>query len=321
MRSLFQASLGAAVMLALVLRWSTADAQPAPKAPSLTSASQQAKAKKLTDDAIAAESAKNYATAITLYQQAYQLVPHPILQFNIGQVYMFSGDRAEAEKYFRRYLARDPNGPGAPVAREFLASLPATTSNPPQTRSASRPTHRTSSGKQTATTTSDVASAPDHKPLSAGTMRATDKDPGMRHPKQSEVTTSASDLDEDELLKPSGVSPIDVTQSRDGHLDEDELRSTPGVTYAKEQRKHATETLYISYAVMGAGTALGVTALAAVSERDARIGLGIMALVFTGGGVGAFLHGRSQLRAAKAVAWSPVVGSGFAGVALGGTLP
>lgn len=152
-------------------------------------------------------------------------------------------------------------------------------------------------------------------------MRATDKGLGTRPPKQSEVATSASDLDKDELVKPSGVDPIDVTELRESHLDEDELQNTAGVTYAKELRKHATDTLYISYAVMGTGAALGVAALAALSDRDARIGLGTMALVITSGGVGAFLHGRSQLRAATAVAWSPVVGAGFAGLALAGSLP
>jgi tetratricopeptide (TPR) repeat protein len=118
------ASLGAVVMLALVLGWSNVYAQLAPATPTPTSASQREKAKKLTDDAIAAERAKDYTTAITLYQQAYQLVPHPILMFNIGQTYMLTGNSPESAKYFKQYLAHDPDGPGASIARKFLASLP-----------------------------------------------------------------------------------------------------------------------------------------------------------------------------------------------------
>lgn len=321
MRSLLSyASLGIAAMLVLLLRWSTVDAQPTTATTAPISAKQQAAARKVTNDAIEAERAKHYTTAITLYKQAYQLVPHPILQFNIGQVYMIVGNRSEAERYFRHYLARDPNGPGAPIAREFLTSLRSAAS-PPQTGSPAQPASSTSAEQQTSTMTSGVASAPEHKRLSAGTMRDTDKGPGMRTLKQSDVATSAADLNEDELRKSSGEGPIDVTELRENHLDEDEFRKPSGVPYAKEKHKHATETLYIGYALMGAGAVLGVTALAAASDSGDRMGLGIVALVVTGSGFGTFLHARHQIRAANSVAWSPVVGAGFAGVALAGSLP
>lgn len=134
-------SLGAAVMLALVLRWSAVDAQPAPASPDSTSEGQRAAAKELTDEAIAAQEAKNYETALALYMKAYQLVPHPILLFNIGQAYRLAGNLDQAELFYRRYLERDPDGPYASIAREFIASLlasrPAALEPTPATRNAS----------------------------------------------------------------------------------------------------------------------------------------------------------------------------------------
>jgi tetratricopeptide (TPR) repeat protein len=122
---LSRALLGAAVLLALVLRWSDADAQPAPAAPTTSDAERREVASKLTDEAITAQDAKDYSKAIALYKQAYEIVPHPLLMFNIGQVYMLLGNAEEAEKFFRRYLQLDPDGPGASTARQFLASRPA----------------------------------------------------------------------------------------------------------------------------------------------------------------------------------------------------
>src|SRR5690606_17243444 len=85
--------------------------------------------------------AKNYETALALYMKAYQLVPHPILLFNIGQAYRLAGNLDQAELFYRRYLERDPDGPYASIAREFIASLlasrPAAPEPAPATRNAS----------------------------------------------------------------------------------------------------------------------------------------------------------------------------------------
>lgn len=113
-------SLGAVVMLALVIRWSTGNAQPTPPSPDPTSESQRAEAMKLTDEANAAKEAKSYDVAIKLYKEAYELVPHPVLLFNIGQSYRLAGNLVQAELFYRRYLERDPDGPYAPMARERI---------------------------------------------------------------------------------------------------------------------------------------------------------------------------------------------------------
>lgn len=154
-------AVAAMLVLALVSRGSTADAQPASSSSAPASASQQAAARKLTEDALVAEDAKDYAKAIALYQQAYLVVPHTILQFNIGQAYMMAGNLDEAERYFRLYLIREPNGRGSPVVRKFLASRPAAPS-PPQAASALE------SGQPT--TSSNGGGSAEHPALDASTF-------------------------------------------------------------------------------------------------------------------------------------------------------
>ena len=213
-------TLGAAIMLALVLRWSAVAAQPTPASPDAPSESQRA-AKKLTDDAITAQEAKSYDVAIALYMEAYRLVPHPILLFNIGQTHRLAGSPEQAELFYRRYLERDPDGPYALIARDFIASLEA----------------------------------------------ATD---------------------------------------------------------AEEPVQRATMLRYASYTLMGFGVLLGATGIRNIYQKESgyiALGTGCISLGLIVGGFMTYRYARRQHRAAKAVTWSPVLGSGFAGVALTGALP
>lgn len=68
------------------------------------------KAGELVKQAIAKSQAGDHAAAIDLYEQAYMLVPQPLLLSNIGSEYQKSGKKPEAIKYFCKYLAEDPNG-------------------------------------------------------------------------------------------------------------------------------------------------------------------------------------------------------------------
>jgi tetratricopeptide (TPR) repeat protein len=70
----------------------------------------KAKAGELVKLAIAKSQAGDHAEAIELYQQAYMLVPQPLLLSNIGSEYQKSGKKPEAIKNFCKYLAEDPNG-------------------------------------------------------------------------------------------------------------------------------------------------------------------------------------------------------------------
>ncbi|MEO8704570.1 MAG: tetratricopeptide repeat protein [Kofleriaceae bacterium] len=73
---------------------------------------------------IAAQAAGDYAAAIALYQKAYDAVPHPELQFNLGQAYRLKGDDPEAAlACYRRYLAVEPRGRLAAEAARRIAEL------------------------------------------------------------------------------------------------------------------------------------------------------------------------------------------------------
>ena len=79
---------------------------------------QKAQAGDLVKKAIAAAQKGDHATAIELYQQAYLIVPKPLLQSNIATEYQAIGDRAQALKYFCKYLTEDPTGGNAAYATE-----------------------------------------------------------------------------------------------------------------------------------------------------------------------------------------------------------
>ncbi len=228
---LFRRSLGAAVVLVVVLRGSAVDAQPDPASPDSTSESQRAEAKKLTDEAIAAQEAKDYDAALALYMKAYQLVPHPTLLFNIGQAYRLAGNLDQAELFYRRYLELDPDGPNAPVAREFIASLLAS--------------------------------------------------------------------------RPASLEP------------------TPAQTAQEEPVSHATMLKYTGYTLMGFGVVLGAVGARSVYQESGYVALSIggVSLGLIGGGFLTYRYAKRQRRASTPVTWTPVLGSGFAGVALAGSLP
>jgi tetratricopeptide (TPR) repeat protein len=68
----------------------------------------------------ALQEAKQYPEALSEYQQAYDLVPHPELLFNMGQVNRLMGEHAEAVRLYEKYLALEPNGRAADQAKQFI---------------------------------------------------------------------------------------------------------------------------------------------------------------------------------------------------------
>jgi tetratricopeptide (TPR) repeat protein len=67
--------------------------------------------------------AGDYAAAAREYKNAYELVPHPVLFFNLAQVYRLDGDRKRALEYYERYLAMEPDGQASKQARQFADQL------------------------------------------------------------------------------------------------------------------------------------------------------------------------------------------------------
>lgn len=67
--------------------------------------------------------AGEYEKAALEYEKAYELVPHPLLFFNLAQVYRLGGDDEKALDYYQRYLDAEPDGRAAPQAREQVEKL------------------------------------------------------------------------------------------------------------------------------------------------------------------------------------------------------
>jgi hypothetical protein len=89
--------------LALMVLPSLALADPSPK--------DQQKARDLVKQAIAKSQAGEHEAAIELYDDAYKIIPQPLLLSNIGSEYQqIEHKEVEALGFFCKYLAADPNG-------------------------------------------------------------------------------------------------------------------------------------------------------------------------------------------------------------------
>jgi len=99
-------------------------AQPARPAPAADPAKAKV-AKQYVDAGLAAQNSGDYDTAITFYSKAYQLVPHPLLIFNIAQAHRLAGRNDQALTLYARYLAADPNGAQAQNVRDIVAEIEA----------------------------------------------------------------------------------------------------------------------------------------------------------------------------------------------------
>ena len=106
-----------ATALALIVTTTTAQAQPKP------TQSQIQQAGDLVKKAIAKSQAGDHALAIELYQQAYNVIPTPILLSNIGSEYQQAQKPTDAIKYFCKYLDAEPTGDGAKFASSSVRSL------------------------------------------------------------------------------------------------------------------------------------------------------------------------------------------------------
>jgi len=74
------------------------------------SASDKQKASDLVKKAIKKSQDGDHETAVELYQQAYKIIPQPLLLSNIGSEFQQMKKTVEARTYFCKYLEADPNG-------------------------------------------------------------------------------------------------------------------------------------------------------------------------------------------------------------------
>jgi len=122
MRSSRRSSIAA---LALIAVAAPAVAQPssAPGATAPLDAHKRSQAKSLVDAGLAAHDRGEYDKAIALYEQAFALVPHPALYFNMAQSHRLAGRIEPAIAMYRKYLLAVTTGPLAEQARAWIATL------------------------------------------------------------------------------------------------------------------------------------------------------------------------------------------------------
>lgn len=102
--------------LALMVLPGLALANPTPK--------EQQKARELVKQAIAKSQSGDHPAAIELYNDAYKIIPQPLLLSNIASEYQqMDNKEVEALGFFCKYLAADPNGTNAGYATAQAKTL------------------------------------------------------------------------------------------------------------------------------------------------------------------------------------------------------
>ncbi len=114
-----------AALLALAPSVAYAEDEPAQALPKVEALSRedQRKLASLLELAEAAEQREEFDRALTYYEDAYELFPHPQLLYSIASCQAGLGQRAEAIDTFEMFLKAMPSAPLASSAREKLASL------------------------------------------------------------------------------------------------------------------------------------------------------------------------------------------------------
>ena len=110
-----------AVVAPMVVLQPAVHAQPAQPAQPDKATRQAAKA--YVDAGLAAQNRGDHDTAITFYSKAYELVSHPVLLFNIAQAHRLAGRMEQAVDFYQKFLATNPAGPEAQIARDLLAEI------------------------------------------------------------------------------------------------------------------------------------------------------------------------------------------------------
>ena len=80
-----------------------------------------------------------YPNALAEYEQAYLAKPDPSFLYNIAQCHRLMGNRAEALRFYRRYLKDAPNAPNREVADKHIKDLEAALAADPTGAATPRP--------------------------------------------------------------------------------------------------------------------------------------------------------------------------------------
>ncbi len=91
------------------------------------------RARQLTSEGQQLQKQGHYLAAEAKYKQAYKLLPHPVLLFNIGQVNRLAGKKIQAVRYYRQFVAIGQNDSLVKEAQQHLDVLEPQVGNLPDT--------------------------------------------------------------------------------------------------------------------------------------------------------------------------------------------
>jgi tetratricopeptide (TPR) repeat protein len=126
MRGPLRFAFAAAALLAVgpgVAAQPASDPSPAPAAGADDEDVRKERARRHYVEARRQHEAGEYREAAANYLAAYGELSKPAFLYNAAQVFRLGGERQKALEHYRRYLELDPDGEGAPLAREFVASI------------------------------------------------------------------------------------------------------------------------------------------------------------------------------------------------------
>jgi tetratricopeptide (TPR) repeat protein len=109
--------LAAAIALVAATAAGRVHADPSPE--------QMARAKTYFEDANKHYELREYAKAIELFKQAYELLPDPEFQFDIAQSYRQANDCANSSAFYRNYLRNKPDADNRGRVEKFISEMDA----------------------------------------------------------------------------------------------------------------------------------------------------------------------------------------------------
>jgi hypothetical protein len=65
----------------------------------------------------------DHAKAVGEFMAAYELLPHALILYNIGNAHRLAGNKGEAISYFEKFVALEPAGDPVDKAKSYLAAL------------------------------------------------------------------------------------------------------------------------------------------------------------------------------------------------------
>jgi tetratricopeptide (TPR) repeat protein len=291
----------------------------------------KAVAKQYVDAGLAAQSSGDYDSAITFYEKAAALVPHPVLTFNIAQAHRLAGRIDQALRLYRAYLEADPHGSQAATAREIIAEIER------QRAEAARRADeaRAAEARKAAQARTDQARATERARADRARVDQARAEPARPEPARAEPARPEPVPAEPARAEPARPEPVPAEPARATPASEVAEPAAPGRTL----RLAGLVTGATGVVALGVGIGFGVHA-ASLSDELSRPGapysktkvaagnrankLEVAGLI-TGAalvGVGAALYWRGRVRDHReAIAIAPLVAPDQLGLVVTGALP